>query len=154
MEPPIMSYIELLKKQAKHPVRLAEVPLEHALSLPLPTKRCGTPGYAFFASPTVRADARSEHLPLDAPCEAMPFSQGETWKPESRTPRNRSLAPVEKEQAELVTMLTAQAPSSLPANPALEQDVMGFLNDWSTSLPEPLLTQYRAWVRTSQRLES
>ncbi|MCZ0984483.1 hypothetical protein O1M54_00170 [Streptomyces diastatochromogenes] len=43
----------------------AEVPLEHYVSTPLPTLRWGTPAYAVFAAPAVRAPRQP--LLIDAP---------------------------------------------------------------------------------------
>ena len=53
--PNYVSYGQLRKEFLNHPVRHAEVPVEHSISLPLPTLRWSVPAYAGFASPAVRA---------------------------------------------------------------------------------------------------
>src|SRR6185437_2722024 len=66
MEPSRMSWLtygQALDLQRTHPVRLTEVPVEYALSLPVPTCRWRQPSYAQFAAPMVR---RPEEAPICA----------------------------------------------------------------------------------------
>lgn len=58
MEPPSsdrLTYAEALAWSRDHALRLSEVPVEHAISLPLPTRRYGTPGFTQFAAPARRS---------------------------------------------------------------------------------------------------
>jgi hypothetical protein len=55
-------YEQIRKNFAEHPVRYAEVPVEHAISLPIPTLRWSLPSFAGFAGPAVRAPARPLRL--------------------------------------------------------------------------------------------
>lgn len=49
-----MPYENVRKSFGDHQVRQAEVPVEHFLSLPLPTRRWTVPAYAGFAAPALR----------------------------------------------------------------------------------------------------
>ena len=51
----LLTYSEARKRQRNHCLRQSEIPVEHAISLPLPTKRWGKPSYAYFASPSLRS---------------------------------------------------------------------------------------------------
>src|SRR5918995_6847373 len=70
-EPPVNSaphglrYTELKKRLANNALRLSEVPEEHFVSLPLPTRRWVGGAYASFASPARRQPGRP--LELDPP---------------------------------------------------------------------------------------
>src|SRR5260370_32366411 len=57
-----LPYEQIRAYATGHPVRHAEVPVEHALSLPLPTLRWSVAGYATFAGPAVRAPGRPMQL--------------------------------------------------------------------------------------------
>lgn len=49
-----------------HPIRVSEIPVEYAISLPVPTLRCGAPGYAGFAGAARRApDTTGQLRPPD-----------------------------------------------------------------------------------------
>ena len=50
----LLSYQEFRKRQATHMLRQTEIPVEHAISLPLPTLRWNRPAYIAFASPAIR----------------------------------------------------------------------------------------------------
>jgi hypothetical protein len=51
----LTGYARVRKEFGEHAVRWAEVPVEHSISLPMPTTRWTEPGYAGFASPALRA---------------------------------------------------------------------------------------------------
>ncbi|MQA81728.1 MAG: hypothetical protein GEV10_25185 [Streptosporangiales bacterium] len=57
-----MSYDEIGKAFADHPVRLAEIPVEHHVSTPLPTLRWGRPAFAAFAAPARRVPRQPTEL--------------------------------------------------------------------------------------------
>lgn len=77
-------------RQLRQRIRSAEVPIEHAVSLPIPTLRWGLPGFGYFASPAVRnpdgptqlaapdrwwgIDARRGRLVFYALTSAMPLT--------------------------------------------------------------------------------
>ena len=53
-QPAYINYGEIRQRQRTHVLRQTEVPVDHAVSLPLPTLRWGRPAYACFASPAIR----------------------------------------------------------------------------------------------------
>lgn len=55
-------YEQIRKNFVEHAVRHAEVPIEHAISLPIPTLRWSLPGFAGFAGPAVRVPGRPLRL--------------------------------------------------------------------------------------------
>jgi hypothetical protein len=55
-------YEQIRKNFAEHPVRHAEVPIEHAISLPMPTLRWSLPCFAGFAGAAVRVPNRPLRL--------------------------------------------------------------------------------------------
>lgn len=55
-------YKQIRKNFAEHAVRHTEVPIEHAISLPIPTLRWSLPAFAGFAGPAVRAPGRPLRL--------------------------------------------------------------------------------------------
>lgn len=48
----ILGYHDIRKQQNTHFLYLNEIPTGYYVSLPLPTRRFGTPAYVFFASPS------------------------------------------------------------------------------------------------------
>lgn len=58
----LVSYRQVRKEFLDHPVRHAEVPVEHAISLPVPTLRWSLPGYGGFAGPATRAPGQPLRL--------------------------------------------------------------------------------------------
>ena len=61
----IQPYEQIAKEFAEHPVRTAEVPVEHFISQPLPTLRWSRPAHAWFACPAARIPGQP--LELDTP---------------------------------------------------------------------------------------
>jgi hypothetical protein len=51
----LIPYARMRKEIGEHAVRRTEVPVEHSISLPMPTARWAAPGYAGFACPALRA---------------------------------------------------------------------------------------------------
>ena len=54
----LLTFSEVLARWRAHPLRQSEIPIEHEVSLPIPTKRWGEPAYVFFAAPGVREKGR------------------------------------------------------------------------------------------------
>lgn len=61
----LLSYSRMLKRVRTHVLLQSEVPVCHAISLPIPTFRSGTAGYAQFASPL-------QQNASDAPLQGVP----------------------------------------------------------------------------------
>jgi len=116
-----MSYLELRKRQRVYYLYQYEVPEEHFVSLPLPTRRGGEPTYACFASPALRRpgkpleldppdrwwliDASTGHLLIYTLTTISHFAPGASWSAVTVPPISRSLV----EQKALVSDLAIQA---------------------------------------------
>ena len=62
---PTLSYAELRARMMTLPALVAEVPTEHARSLPLPTLRFGSPAVVAFAAPADRTGGDLRQAPPD-----------------------------------------------------------------------------------------
>src|SRR5215471_18837736 len=87
---------ELGRHHSLDALRTTDIPVGYLLSLPLPTRRCGRPGYALFASATSRRpgeprqqqapdrwfviDAVTGHLLIYALTTVLPFGDAATWE--------------------------------------------------------------------------
>lgn len=56
-----LPYIDAVSGSRKGATRQVEIPIGHAVSLPLPTRRFGIPAYAAFASPAIREPEKPLH---------------------------------------------------------------------------------------------
>src|SRR5437870_13877920 len=90
-----LSYKDMRKRQRTDMLRQSEIPVEHAVSLPMPTKRWLGPTYASFARPALRrpgqpmeqgapdrwgvVDAHGGRLIIYALWRVMAFAQGVSW---------------------------------------------------------------------------
>jgi hypothetical protein len=61
----LLRYSQARTELASHPLSVAEIPVGHEISLPVPTLRFGQPGYAWFAAPARRRPGQP--LVLGAP---------------------------------------------------------------------------------------
>jgi hypothetical protein len=159
-EPSWLTYQQAREQQRTHPVRVAEVPVEHAVSLPLPSLRFGVPAYAQFAAPALRSpdhpqqqgppdrwwvlDARSGRLVVYALMSAVPFAVGASFGAVTLPPFGCSLDELRKRHAELDDLLGALSPLFLtgrPGEPAARKHARELLE---TVVRAPLLDRYRA----------
>jgi hypothetical protein len=129
-----LSYADVRRQFGAHPMRISEIPVEHAISLPVPTLRCGEPGYAGFAGPARRVPhaplqlgapdrwwvlgAQRRGLLLYGLTGAMPFT--EKLSPEQATlpPVTRSLAAVEEDLRVLDVLMDQAAGEFFAGRPA------------------------------------
>lgn len=56
----LLAFSDVRQELGAHRLRLAEIPIAHSLSLPLPTLRWGSPAYAFFATARLRRPERAQ----------------------------------------------------------------------------------------------
>jgi len=108
--PPTASYLAYSRARGamgSHPLRASEIPVEHAISLPVPTNRFAGPGYAWFAGPARRAphqpptlsapdrwwvvDARRGRLAAYNLVAAVPFGEAPLTGPVSLPPAGRDV---------------------------------------------------------------
>jgi len=163
-------YSEVRDCMRRHPLRQTEVPIEHAVSLPLPTRRLGANGYAFFAAPATRQpgepvrqgapdrwwvlSAASGRLLLYALTSATPFAE-EAWTPQTLPLISASVADLQKSLHEAEELMDAVASDFFEGNAgdyATRQKTLAKIEE---IVPAPLLPQYRgltpdffAWLQS------
>ena len=157
-QPRPLGYSEVHKKAHAHLLRRAEIPVEHYVSLPLPTCRLGEPCYAFFASPALRRPgqptrqgapdrwfalaAHGARLLTYNLCRVVPFGDGFA---EVELP---APAATIAELRQLVTDVDAMgdvlAPEFFADKDAERETAAAFLDALGALVQEPLLAQYRA----------
>ncbi len=166
-----LSYKEMRKNQRIHMLRQAEIPVEHAISLPLPTKCLPDPGYVFFASPAIRrpnepmeqgapdrwwfVDAHNGRIMIYALWKVMPFAQGASWTTQTLPSPIQTL---QEQQAaldsieSLIDMLAVAFFMNEPGDSSIRKALLEALE---TFIPTPLLPQYHtfaldffAWLET------
>jgi hypothetical protein len=154
-----LSYKEIRKRQRTDALGQFEIPIEHAISLPLPTKRWAGPAYASFASPALRVpsqplkqgapdrwwvvDAQTGHLIVYALWNAMAYAEGVDWTTITLPEENRSIAQLRESLATIELLMDTLAPAFFADQPADETTRKALSEALSASIPEPLLPQYR-----------
>jgi hypothetical protein len=141
-----LSYGDARSRFATHPIRLSEIPVEHAVSLPVATLRFGAPGYAWFAGPARRiphqplqlgAPDRCWALGADRPgllayalISAMPIMTEFSPEPVTLPAATRSIEAIE-EDLQVIESLMDRASglffAAEPAPPALASDLLAVL---------------------------
>jgi hypothetical protein len=129
-----LSYSDARAQFGTHPIRISEIPVEHAISLPVPTLRCGEAGYAGFAGPARRVPhaprqlgapdrwwvlgAQRRGLLLYCRTTAMPFT-GELSPEQVTLPLvTRDLAAVEEDLRVLDALMDRAAEEFFSGQPA------------------------------------
>jgi hypothetical protein len=166
----IQPYEQIAKEFAEHPVRVAEVALEHFVSCPLPTRRWSIPAYAVYTCPAARIPG--EPLELDPPdswlaigaedgtllayalVSVVPFADGLSEEPVTVQPVGRSLAAVREDRRRLGELMTEAAPAFFAGeggDPAVRSDLAEMLSQVlpAAALPwdEGLAPDFFEWVR-------
>lgn len=157
---PFLAYADVLRRGALWSQRESEIPVDHGVSLGLPTCRWSNPGYAFFASPALRRpglpveqeppdrwwvlEARTGRLIIYALSTAVSFSSGAAWGSVTLPATSRSLQDAIAEQARVGEFFDRLAPAFFQgrtADPSWRQGLSAAL---SHLIPEPLRAQYEA----------
>ncbi|BCM94389.1 hypothetical protein IAD21_06296 [Abditibacteriota bacterium] len=156
----ILSYSDIRNVQRTHPLQKSLVPVEHAVSLPIPTKRAGHLAYAFFAAPAARQPGKpmrqgapdrwwlldahgSASVIIYALCAVQPFAT-ETWGAVTLPPVAGSLADLKAALANLESQMNALTPvffAGDAGDASAKQELSAAL---MAVLSEPLQPQYRA----------
>lgn len=153
-----VTYARIRSDQSNGPLRQSEIPIQHALSLPLPTRRFGS-GFASFASPALRepgkptvqsppdrwwvVDASSAHLTLYARVASVPFCE-EQFSTLTLPIPTATVAQLREGSRRLNSLMDPISATFFwgeppPAGPL--DELKGIL---TSMLPEPLLRQHRA----------
>ena len=160
MTPPtILPYPEAADLLRGLPFRAAEVPVEHAVSLPLPTGRAGAPGYAQFAAPAVRRPgaptvqsapdrwwvlgAESRSVLVYARVSAVPFGAPAFDRQEVPSPAP-DLAAAQRAQAEFTAAVAAVTGPFFAAAPAPAAARAAVPATLARAVPAALVPVYRA----------
>jgi len=155
----ILSFTEARKLQHSSSLRQSEIPIEHAISLPMPTNRWGEPGYALFASPALRrpgqpveqggpdrwwvVSANGGNLIVYARSIAVRFSGTESWPSVTMPPVNRSIDEMRQALREIDEVMDALAPAFFAGEKGDAQLRGELASLLGSHLPEPLVPQYR-----------
>jgi hypothetical protein len=156
----LLRYAEVRRRQRTHPLRQTEVPVEHAVSLPLPTRRWIGPGFAFFAAPASRApdqptvqgapdrwwvvDAQGGALIVYALYAAIPFAPGVSWAECALPSVTHSLDDQRKALQNIEARMDAVAPDFFAGRSSDLTLRRALADALRAHLPTPLQPQYRA----------
>jgi hypothetical protein len=155
-----LSYTDVLHRQRNDALRQAEVPLEFAVSLPMPTRRWAGAGYAFFASPAVRrpgqpmeqgapdrwwvVDARTGRTITYSLSKALPFADGATWEWVTLPPVKRTIDEMRQALKQIEELMNVLAPAFFrgeAGDAGARKELLTALNG---QVPEPIQPEYRA----------
>ena len=162
IEKQLMSYLELRERQKSNVLIRSEVPVEHAISLPLPTNRWGEPSYAYFAAAALRRPqepmrqsapdrwwiiaAYGGRMMVYALTKSIPFPSNAVFEAVtlprvamSRDELRQSLKTMEEKLEVLTPRFFAGEPGD-----AIERGSLASM--LAELIPEPLQPQYRAMV--------
>lgn len=155
-----ISYKQFCAEEKKHPLRQYEIPVSHAISLALPTRRLGLEGYARFASPAERDpdkplrqlppdrwwvfSAVDSHLLLYAQCAHLPLASDCIFDVVTFAENETPLSVVKRRLEEIDALMEDLAPvffTSEPGEASLRARLLRLLRQ---HLPDGLIAQYRA----------
>ena len=160
IEKHLMSYLELRESQKSQALIRSEVPVEHAVSLPLPTIRWGEPSYAYFAAAALRRPtepmrqsapdrwwvvaAHGGRLMVYALTKSIPFPSDGAFEavtlPQITISRQELRESLKTMEAKLDS-LTPRFFAGEPGDPMERRSLGSMLAEL---LPKPLQPQYRA----------
>jgi hypothetical protein len=139
----------------------SHVPVEHSISLPLPTKRFRVPGYACFASPAIRSpgqpleqaapdrwwivSARSGHLVCYSLCSAIPFSST-PFNSVTVPPISHTIQALQLALSDLSSQIELQAPAFFDGEERPHGDRIVLLELLKSAISPVLLPQYQELV--------
>ncbi|HLJ57630.1 MAG TPA: hypothetical protein VKT77_21525 [Chthonomonadaceae bacterium] len=155
-----LSYTEVRQRQRNSPLRQAEIPVEYAVSLPLPTRRFGAAVYASFASPAQRqphqpmrqggpdrwwaVDARTGHLALYAQTTVVPIAGSTQWDTVTLPAVESTVDELRQGIARIEEKMNALAPAFFGGEAGDKAGRNELLAALEKILPAPILPQYRA----------
>jgi hypothetical protein len=159
--PTLLSYADARVALGRHPLRSRDVPVEHELSLPVPSTRWGGPAYAVFAGAATRrpgtpkqlavpdrwwaVDARSGALIAYSATAAVPFTDADLGGPTSVASSGQPVRTVLNKQELLGELMDQVVPGFLdPALPLAAHLIGDLRNLWRELTPEGAAGWYRA----------
>jgi hypothetical protein len=139
---------------------MSEIPVEHAVSLPIPTNRWGGPGYAFFASPALRRPGQP--VRQDAPdrwwvvsarggggivyalWKAVPFAEGDGWGGVTLPAVASTIAELKQALARIGGLMDTLAPAFFAGEAGDAGARESLSRELASFIPGLLMPQYRA----------
>ncbi len=158
----LMTYTELRGNERVTTLRRLEIPNEHAVSLPLPTKRWGEPAYAFFASPARRRPRQPmEQAPPDmwwaisavdarlliyAASSILPYAKDEGWKRVTLPRDTRTLDQAKNDISVIERSIDDLAPAFFEGDRGSESVRHTLIQALVQHVPDLLMPQYLTLV--------
>jgi hypothetical protein len=159
--PALLNYTQIRERMRRHPLRQSEIPVEHAVSLPLPTKRFGASGYAFFSSPAVRRpgvptvqsapdrwwvlSALGAHIDLYTLVSIFPLGpEGSAWEAVELPATAATIQELQASLKEFEALMDLTVPDFFAGKPADPEHAATVWKALEEQVPKPLLEQYRA----------
>jgi len=159
--PVFLTCTEIRRRLRTHFLIQSEVPTEHAISFPLPTRRSGNPGYALFASPAFRLAGRpmeqgapdrwwvlnaySGHLEIYALWSVIHFADA-TWASQVVHPPFPSVAGMREALSKIETGLNTFSPIFFSGGVVSQSDRFALKQSLESVLAAEILPQYRGLV--------
>src|SRR3954469_17510859 len=157
----LSTYTEIRDRVRTNSIRMNEIPLEHTVSFPIPTKKWGgMPGYAFFASPNTRKpnepseqgapdrwwviDALSGKTIVYALFRAVPFDAESKWTSVQLPLVGVTVAEVQQRQKELDSLMDELAPKFFNDEDVTVDKRRELLNVLTENISAPVMEQYRS----------
>jgi hypothetical protein len=153
---------DIRAKFAAHPVRRTEVPVEHSISLPLPSLRWGQPVFAGFAGPAWRVPGQPLELSTPdrwwalgpdgielvvyARTSVVPFGDVPTGGRIQVSPLGRSLAEAQQDLLMLDELMNNAVPVFLSGTPGTEPMRADLAAAFAVVVPAETTPWYRALV--------
>jgi hypothetical protein len=148
----------------RHPLRQSEIPIEHAVSLPMPTRRFGSPAYAFFAAPAIRRpgaptvhgapdrwwvlSALGAHVEVYAVTSIFSFAEnGQVWESTEVPAPTATIPELQSSLKEFEALMDVTVPDFFSGASADPEHASTVLRALGEQIPRPLMDQYRALAR-------
>jgi hypothetical protein len=160
LEKHLLGYTQIRQRLQEHPLRQTEIPIEHAVSLPVPTMRWGEPAYAFFASPAERKPgqpirqgppdrwwafrALGGELLVYSLSTVYPFTRDQAWMSIDVPPAATSVAVLQQMLKDILEMADTVTPAFFSGEPGDHEVRVALARVLFLFLPPVLLDQYRA----------
>lgn len=156
----LLGYADVQKWLQQHPLRQTEIPTEHAVSLPMPTRRWGEPAYSFFACPAERRpgqpprhdapdrwwvfSAKGGQVLIYTLSRFFSFAGGQRWDTITVSPASESVVVLQQMVQDIRQMMDAVIPAFF-ADTEGDAEIRAALHGVLVRfLSPPLLAQYRA----------
>lgn len=161
-----LALAEVMERQKTHWLRRAEVPIEHYVSIPLPTTRWAEAGFACYAAPALRrrgertrvsppdrwwvVAASGGHLLVYALCAAVPYAEELPAEPEIMPAPRGGIAELKDQLAEIGELAEKLAPRFFAGQPGdadrrqrltalLQSQLPGRMWQWQAALTPDFL---------------